>query len=143
MTKRVSFIVHFHKSSTHWVNVVVHTSAKTMRACLTRRGHKDSSTTEACCWQGYKPHKDGCIAEIHFATDLLTLDAIAHESSHAAWWRTVIIGMQKEDERFEEWVADDTGRLTDAILAYLDKEGIQVKYASAPKRSAIKRYVKK
>lgn len=117
-SKRITFQATFGNRTTHWVNVVIHPSRKSMRTFLTRVGH-NSSHTNACCWQANKPGKDSCIAEIHLARGYLDLDTVAHESSHAAFHRSVLIGIPKEDPEFQEWVATDTGRLTQAICREL------------------------
>ena len=127
-----TFSAKFHKDSTHWVQVVLHSSRRVMRCQLRKLGH-DSHDTNAACWQANKPASDGCIAKLHFARDFLTLEYIAHEAAHAAFHRARLLGVQDQKE-FEEWTVDSAGALTDIIFAYFDLHKISVKYKSAPKR---------
>jgi hypothetical protein len=146
MKQRTEFKITFGEKTTHWVNVMIHTSRRTMRGYLRAKGNHDSSSTNAACWQANKPGRDGCIAEIHLAADFLSLENIAHECTHAAWGRCRVLGLKfEEDSRdgFEEWLAGCTGQLVDVCLAHLDRAGIKVHYECASKRSATKRYVKK
>lgn len=132
--KTIFFTVKFHKDSTHWVNVVVHPTRRQMRCVLTKLGHKDSDTTDACCWQSNKPAKDNCVAELHFAADILRLSSVAHESSHAAYHRAVLMGVPKDADNFQEWIAGDTGIVADAIIAFLDSKRIPVSYGCVKRR---------
>lgn len=113
--------------STHYVSVHVHSSRAVMRGVLTRVGHK-SSNTQAACWQPSKV-TDGCVAEVHFGRDHLSLDTIAHEMSHAAFHRTVLIGIPLTHTEFQEWVAETTGRLVGTFLAALVMDGVRVSYS--------------
>ena len=130
----ISFKVSIHKRSTHMVNVVVHGSLSSMRRLLKKHGHITWKTTVACCWQSNRIPKDGIFAEIHFCPEHLTLENIAHESSHAALHRAVLIGLAFTDDDFQEYVATDTGVLTDAILAGLDSRKIPVRLGVVPRR---------
>ena len=107
-----------------------------MRGVLTKLGH-DSGHTNACCYQANKPGKDQCVAEIHLARDYLALATIAHESQHAAYHRAVLIGIPLEDDEFQEYVSEDTGTLTDAIMAMMDKNKVPVRYQIVPGRRVI------
>ena len=104
--------------------------------CQLRKLGLDSSDANAACWQTHKPCFDGCIAEIHFARDFLTLAIIAHEAAHAAFHRSRMLGVQ-EPKEFEEWTANSAGVLTDIIIAYFDLHKIPVKYRSTPRRHLI------
>lgn len=131
--KRRTFTVKFHQGSAHWVGVEIHSSQRAMRARRSRLGKKNSRCS-AFCVQNDNPSKDGCIATIHLARNSMTLDDIAHEASHAAHHRTVLLGVPRDADEFQEWVAWDTGVLTDAILAYLDQQRIAVRYQTVPSR---------
>lgn len=134
--KPLQFSVKFHKRSTHWVNVVIYKTRTQMRRKLKSIGH-DSSQTNAACWQANQPGKDHCVAEIHLAKDFLTLSTIAHESSHAAHHRAVLIGVPFDDESFQEYVAEDTGHVADAIVAFCDSKRIPIRYDTVPTRRMI------
>lgn len=122
--KRLSFILKFHKDSTHYVQVHLWPTRAIMRGILAKKGH-DSSNTDAACWQPNRFQMDGLVAEVHYARDVLCLDTIAHEMCHAAYWRVVILGIPKADDRFQEWVATDTGVLTAACVAFLNSKGVK------------------
>lgn len=104
-----------------------------MRCLLTKRGHP-SNHTDAACWQANNPAKDACIAEIHLAQSHLTLDNIIHECSHAAFHRTVILGLKPTDDRFQEWIASDTGYIADALVALFHKHRTHVRYHAVKRR---------
>lgn len=142
MSKPVTFKVLFGVTSSHWVNVMLHNTRRAMRAHMTRMGHKDSSNTQAACWQTNNLLKDDCVAELHFGRDVITVGDIAHEAVHAAYHRTKFLGLL-DDSRFEEWVATDAGILTDVVLGCFDERGIEVKYKTVPRRSAVRRHVRK
>lgn len=134
MSKRLSFSLKIHKRSTHWVSVQLYQTRSAMRGVLRKLGH-DSSETNAACWQPNKaPVEDGCIAEVHFNRETLGLDTIAHEMCHAAYHRAVIIGIPIADKTFQEYVAEDTGTLTDACVAFLDSKGVRIGCATVKKR---------
>lgn len=97
-----------------------------MRRALTAIGHK-SDNTEACCWQSNKPARDYIIAEMHFGADRLTLDSIAHESAHAAMQRARMLGLPPNSDAFEEQVAVDTGRLTEACIVRFRRAGYKLR----------------
>ena len=136
-SKRLSFEIKFHKRSRHWVSVHLHSSRGVMRGLLTMLSDHESAHTNACCWQAKQPSEDQCVAEIHFARDFLTLANIAHESQHAAYHRAVLIGIPLEDDEFQEYVSEDTGTLTDAIMAILHKNKVPVRYQLVPGRRLI------
>lgn len=131
--KTIQFSIKFHKQSTHWVSVILHPTRAIMRGILTRLGHK-SGNTEAACWQATKPTKDNCIAEIHFHRQRLSLETIVHECCHAAYHRAVALGVPKEADNFQEWVATDTGILTDACVALFDRHRVKVIYRIVKRR---------
>ncbi len=115
--------------STHWVTVVVHRSLRGLRGATERRmgDSKGFTNTIAFCFKCYKPVQEG-IAEIHFARERLNYDTIAHECFHAAYWRTVVLGVPSNHPDFEEHIAQDTGCLTGAVVGALRKLGIKVSY---------------
>lgn len=131
---RFSFAVNIHKNSTHWVSVQIHRTTAAMRSYLTKLGHKDSSHTDGACWQANKPGIDHCIAEIHFSKPLLNLETIAHEASHAAFHRAILIGVPYEHKDFQEFLSEDTGVITEAIIAMCDKNKIPVHYRKIKRR---------
>ena len=131
---RFSFSVNIHKNSTHWVAVQIHSTTAAMRACLTSKGHKDASHTDGACWQANKPGVDHCVAEIHFSRQLLNLETIAHESAHAAFHRVVLLGVPYEHIDFQEFMAEDTGVITEAIIAMCDKNKIPIRYRNINRR---------
>jgi hypothetical protein len=102
---------------------VVHENAADMRAALKRIGHKNPSKTLAACWQLSRITKgsDGnlLIAEIHFCKEHLDTETILHESVHAAWHRATISGIPLTHEKFEEWVATDSGVLAVLISNWI------------------------
>lgn len=130
----LTFLVRFSDVSTHWVQVFLYSTRAAMRCALTKHGH-DSRQTNACCWQAAQPGKDNCVAEIYLAKDRLFLSEIIHECTHAAYHRTVLQGLLKDSDDFQEYLANATGNLADALIAYLDKEGIQITYNSVPTRT--------
>lgn len=121
------FDVYLHSETRHKIGVVIHDKLSAMRRFLRSRGH-ESKTTNACCFQ---PHKfdiaQQLVAEIHFAKDCLNLDTIAHECSHAAFHRCLIIGVPFLDDYFQERLATDTGSLTNAVVKYLENKKFKVK----------------
>lgn len=134
MKSKLSFRVNIHKRSTHWVQVHVWPTRAVMRGILTKVGHK-SNNTEACCWQANKTAVDGCVAEIHFYRGGLTLETIVHESQHAAYHRACQIGVPKDDPSFQEYVSEDTGVISEGIVAFLDNRKIRVGYRAIPGRT--------
>ena len=132
--KTRSFTVNFHKDSSHWVSVILYPSRAIMRRNLRQLKDYDTSHTNAACWQAGKVGADSCIAEIHFAQDFLTLDTIIHESTHAAYHRSVIMGVKKDADNFQEWVAGDTGIIAEAIVALFDLHRIPVRYKAVNRR---------
>lgn len=124
--KRLSFTLKFHKASTHYVQVHVWPTRAIMRCILTKKGHKDSSDTDAACWQPNKHEPDGLIAEVHFGRDIIALETIAHEMAHAAYHRAKVIGCPDSSKEFQEWIADGTGTLTAACIMFLEREGIKL-----------------
>lgn len=126
-SRTVRFTIRFHKDSTHWVSVVVHSTRAVLRCVETKLGSKTTSHADAFCWQADQPANDQCVAEIHLARTHLTVDCIAHESAHAAYIRSLVMGIRLDSERFEEWVATDTGRLTEAIVLELIKRRIKIR----------------
>lgn len=117
-----SYTVKFSNNSTHSVQVVLHKTTNGMRRTLKRIGHKDPSRTLAACWQPDRMIRDGdniVVAEIHLCVPHLNRENIIHESSHAAFHRATLAGIPMTDDNFQEWVADDTGRLSVAIMVKL------------------------
>lgn len=133
----LTFSVKFHARSTHWVSVILHKKVASMRCALTKHGHEDSSHTDAACWQANNPGKDNCVAEIHLAREKLYLGHIIHECCHAAYHRAILIGIQLSDDSFQEYVANDTGELADALVAFLDHEKIPIRYETVKTRRMI------
>ncbi len=127
------FEIKFHKDSSHFVSVILYSSRAVMRRRTRVKGH-DSTHTNACCWQAGSPGKDSCIAEIHFGADFLTLDTIIHECCHAAYHRAVVMGVKKDADNFQEWVAGDTGIITEALIALFDEQKIAVRYGIVKRR---------
>ncbi len=112
------FNIPFGLNTTHFVSVHVHTNRAVMRCVATKlRGYPKA--IDGFCWQANNPAVDGCVAEIHLAADTLDLDTIAHESSHAAFHRVKVLGVPHDHDDFQEWIAADTGRLTQAIVKQL------------------------
>lgn len=136
MNRNLTFVINIHDVSTHWVNVILYPTRALIRRELTKRGH-NSTQTNAACWQANKPGKDHLIAEIHLARTHLSYETIAHESCHAAYHRAVLIGVPLTAARFQEYVAEDTGRITDAILAMLAAKKIPVEYRSNVKTPTV------
>lgn len=135
--KRLSFRVNIHRRSNHWVSVQLHSSRAIMRGILTKIGHKDSSNTNAACWQPQKAIEDSCISEIHLCRDHLSLSTIVHEACHAALHRVHIIGVAAGDKDWQEFICDDTGAIVEGIIAFFDKNKIAVRYAHIPARRLI------
>lgn len=123
--RRLAFEVKVHRRSTHFVSVQLHSSRKTMRSVLRRLGH-DPSHTDAACWQPNRFAKDNCVAEIHLAHDLLTYERIAHEAAHAAFHRAVLIGIPFSDGSFQEYLAEDTGVISDGIIRFCRQRKIRI-----------------
>ena len=132
--KRRTFKIDFHKDSAHWVSVVLHSSRAVMRRALNTRAGYDASNTNACCWQAGKVGSDSCIAEIHFGRDFLTLDTIVHESTHAAYHRAFVMGVKKDADNFQEWVASDAGIVAERIVALFDQARIPIRYECVKRR---------
>lgn len=136
-SRRISFRVNIHKRSSHWVSVQLHSSRAAMRGILTKLGHKDSSDTNAACWQPQKAIADSCIAEIHLCRDHLFLSTIVHEATHAALHRVHIIGVMPGDKDYQEFICDDTGTIVEGIIAFFDRNKVAVRYAGIPTRRLI------
>lgn len=106
------FIINVPRSRHHF-KVVVHRS----RAALRRhrwRGCKPQLEIDACCWQNNRLWEHGLVAELHFGADCLTIAAITHECSHAAWFRAACSGALPP--QFEEAVATDCGWLVEQVV---------------------------
>lgn len=131
--KRLSFKIKFNRRSRHWVQVHLHSSRAVMRSIRTRVYKKsDSHNVDACCWQANQPSKDQCVAEIHLGADHLSVSDIAHECSHAAYHRAVLLGIPLDDDSFQEYVATDTGALTDSVMAFLSSQRVKIRYQQVP-----------
>lgn len=103
------------KNSRHFVSVCFHRTQRGMRCLLTKRGHKDSSHTAACCWQNGR--FDGkCVGEIHLALEGLSTHSIVHESVHAALHRCRLIGSTNREWN-EEAIAYDVANVAGHIIA--------------------------
>lgn len=124
----IIFDIQISDKSSHMVQVVLHNTRAGMRRALTRHGHKDPRNTEACCLQVNKLCTDNIISEIHLNREFLTMEYIAHECCHAAYHRTVLQGIPLDDEEFQEFVAETTGSLTDALVAEFTKKRIRITY---------------
>lgn len=116
-TQFVIYEVKFRNNSSHVCNVTFHRTRTGMRNLLTKLGHKDSSHTNACCWQTGKVEltkRGWVIAEMHFALDSISDETIAHECVHAALHRVRIMSYTDDDWNEEE-LAETTGRLFEQI----------------------------
>jgi hypothetical protein len=132
--KTLMFNVKFNQDYTHWVQVRVFKTQSSMRRSLKNNRKFDSSKTQAACWQAASPHDDNCIAGLYFSREHLTLENIAHECCHAASHEAVVLGYKVGGKEFEESVCRWTGVLTDAVVAFLDKERVPIKYGCVPDR---------
>lgn len=131
---KLSFTLKFDENSTHWVNVVLHSSRSVMRCVTSKRWHERPNNANALCWQANQPGRDNCVAEIHLARTHLDVENITHECCHAAYHRAVLMGVPPANDSFQEWVAGDTGRLVDLCLAFLDRKNVRVNYRVVPGR---------
>lgn len=129
--------IFFNKRSAHWVAVIIFDTAASMRCHLTKMGHKDSSHTDAACWQAHKPGKDRCVAELVFSRETINVSTVVHECTHAAYHHAVLVGVKFDDPDFQEWVCSDAGNLSDTLLALLDQQGEKIPMESVPTRRFI------
>lgn len=130
-TKRTTqFRVGFDGSS-HWVNVVLHPSRRSLnraRQGVMLAGVKGQRGVRVAAFT-VQHHlvETGCVAEMHLAADGITYDDIAHEAFHAALHRAKRIGIPESDDRFEELGATDAGIITDAIVSALNRMKVRIK----------------
>jgi len=122
------FDIRISDKSSHIVQVVLHNTRAGMRCALTKSGFKDSRNTEAVCCQVNKLGADNIISEIDLNREFLTMEYITHECCHAAYHRTVLQGIPLDDDEFQEFVAETTGSLTDALVAEFTKNRIRITY---------------
>ncbi len=119
----VVYELKFRDNSSHVCNVTFHRTLVGMRNLLTKRGHKDSSHTNACCWQTGKVEltKHGwVIAEMHFAMGSISDETIVHECVHAALHRVRLMSYTDDDWNEEE-LAETCGRLVEQVKSLKHK----------------------
>ena len=102
--------------------IYFHRTLKGMRNILTRIGHDDPSLTLACCWRCYPKRENRTVAEIHYALEVLSVDIVAHEATHACLHRMRLVGAKDED-----WVEEETATISGLLTEYAYRAWQKVK----------------
>lgn len=121
-----SFFIFFQDSNFHHISVRIHGSKSALARHALSLGMDKASYCGFC-----EPRPDyGAdlpIATIHLSADNLTIDTIAHESTHAAFFRSEHFGHYKNSSDYQERLASDTGLLTEAIIQELKRRRFKLK----------------
>ena len=110
-----NFKLAFPDTSGQWIDVVVFETIKRMKHALRMCGDKRYKVAAACCHIPHKTRRDKMVARIFLNCDRLSVETIVHESTHAARARQRI----NHRKINEEQLAEDTGRISEAIIACL------------------------
>lgn len=117
-----SFPVFFSECSSHFCQVVVHPTLKTLRRTIaidSEYSNYTDSDLEAFCIIHNTP-KDSLVATIHLCREALACSHICHECLHAAWHRAKVLGI-KDDDDFQEFVAYGQASLLTQIADWLNE----------------------
>lgn len=120
----VKFSVPVYLDSTHTIEVSIHPSVRALRSMLRKRGDKDYRDTLACCWQ---PDEFEQPIELHFCREHLSVEIISHESVHAAWHRSLLLGYPRDHEELQEMLAENTGVIVARVVDKLRELRIKIK----------------
>lgn len=107
------------KVSSYKIRVIVHkTHAQFKRAT---KDNNDEPKRIACCVLLEFPSDDWFVAELHFSEENFSPALVAHESVHAAMYQAKLSGMVAWSDSLEEYVAEMTQGMVEAILDKLDE----------------------
>lgn len=126
MTRLPLFRVRF-SDSEHFADIFLHRSVAALRRLRNYKSQTNVSDAEAFAWLVYVWRKNGTIAELHFARDMLSYEHIFHECTHACHHRlTRWLGIAAKDPQFDEEMASSAGQLGGRVIAQFLKMKIPI-----------------